>query len=193
MNCLNPRRRLIPLILCLLFLTFTSSGCGVLLGNVKTVDEKSENYRVEDLAQKNSDWHKLEPTQVGAKQPDTDPTRETDTTDLAFQSKKTASIISLNSACRQGQNLESLQETSHLLFLGISDVTQREETDLEIDHQRALQTTLQGILNSQPVKLRTVVLQKTGCTYDLMYVSRPEHFDSQLGDFTRFVSSLRLR
>jgi hypothetical protein len=187
------RTGLLIQLLALGVLTLSASGCGVLLGNIKPVDEKSETYRVLNLSESNPDWKKLEPVQISAKSPDGDPTRATDSTDLAYQSKQTASIISLNSACRPGDSTGSLRDVSQLLFLGLTDVVEREEKQLELEKLPALQTTVQGRLNQEPVKLRAVVLRKGTCVYDLMYVSRPEHFAAQENDFTRFVSSLRLK
>ena len=165
---------------------FLASGCGVLIGNVKPVEDKSNAYRVADLQVLKADWRKLESSlkEAGAAE---------DVSDVAFQSKTTSSIISLNSACRPGGDQRSLKEISRLLFLGLSQSSAPEEQTLEVERVPALQTTVEGRLNNEPVRLRTVVLRKGECVYDLMYVARPEQFDKQLGDFTHFVSSLRIR
>src|SRR5689334_22833806 len=79
----------------LIFAAMVFSSCSVLVGNVKPVDEKSENYGVADLSKENADWVRVE-GEKSAKSAETN----TEVADVAFQSKQTASIISLNSACR---------------------------------------------------------------------------------------------
>lgn len=157
------------------------SGCGILIGNAKTVAEKSESYRALNLSEQNPDWKRLESAP------------STDSSDLAYQSQRTAAIISLNSACRPASSKESLSEVSRLLFLGILDVSEREERETRVDEQPALETTVRGVLNQEPVKLRAVVVRKAECVYDLMLIARPETFSNHEADFGRFVSSLRLR
>ena len=172
-----------------------SSGCSTLIGNIKPVEDKSTRYKVIDLSLTNSEW-----TRLGARQEDPsgrntpETVEKTQTSDLSFQSKKTASIISLNSACRedQGDEEHSLKDFSRTLLLGISEIKTVDQKNLQIDQVAALETTVDGKLNSQPVKLRTVVLKDQDCLFDLMYVARPEHFLQNEDDFEKFISSLRL-
>jgi len=182
------RSILIPLII--LF----SSGCGILLGNVRPEDEKSASYGVTDLAKEAPTvWRKLDAASEGVNPKDTDAT-QTEVADVAYQNKKSSAIISLNSVCRtQPDEKNNLKEDAKLLFLGISEVTLREEMSTELQGAPALETTLQGKLNHEPVKLRAVVTRRKTCLYDLLYVSRPERFPENEADFGRFVSSLRLK
>jgi len=180
---------------CLLLIILSVPGCGLLVGNIRPVDEKAENYKVIDLGARNSDWIKLEPSQEEQKHASDTATSLTEISDLGFQSKKTASIISLNSACRPTlENQEQdLRGFTQLLLLGISEITLREEKNLTLSGTPALETTVQGKMNNEPVMLRTVVLKKQHCLYDLMFVSRPESFQTHESDFSAFVSSLQLR
>ncbi len=183
------------------FLLVVSSGCSVVVGNVKPLEEKSTEYGVMDLSHSNPDWKKLDPAKTAAqgesmKAQDMSPT---EVSDVAYQSATTASIISLDSACRQSldsqkktveQDLKSLTD---LLLLGITDVTLREERGMEIQKNPALETTIIGKLNGEPMQIRTVVMKRQNCVYDLVYMSRPSYFEKQLSDFSHFVASLRLR
>ena len=167
----------------------SSAGCGLLIGNVKPVDEKSDHYSFLDISKVDQEWKRINAITV-------DPGREdTDASDLAFQSKKTASIISVNSACRiQGQSAQQdLKELTRELLFGIADVTDRQEREIEIDRQKGLETTIQGRLNGEAVKLRAIVIRKSQCAYDLTYVSRPEHFAAQESVFSRFIEAFRMR
>lgn len=182
-----------------LILLVTSSGCSVVVGNVKPLEEKSTTYGVMDLNRSNSDWKKLDPTKTAAqnesvKVQDVSPT---EVSDVAYQSASTASIISLDSACRlsaeslnPGQDLRSITD---LLLLGITDVTYRAERGMEVQKTPALETTITGSLNGEVMQLRTVVLKRQNCVYDLVYMARPTHFESQLADFSHFVASLKLK
>src|SRR4051812_47677682 len=80
----------------------TISGCA-LIGNVKPVAEKSESYGVMDLSKENPEWVKLDTSETRSGENSSGGSQETETTevsDVAYQSKRNASIISLNSACR---------------------------------------------------------------------------------------------
>ena len=167
--------------------TFLSqTGCNLLVGNIKPVDEKSSTYSILDLSSLGPEWVK-----TGAKTESSD----SGVPDEVYQSQKTSSVISVNSVCKsyKPDQQQDLNELTHQLLLGISEITSREDKKLIIDRVPALQTTIQGKLNNETVLFRTVVLQKNNCIYDLIYVSKPDHFKINEGDFSKFVSSLRLR
>jgi hypothetical protein len=187
------------------------SGCStigaVLSPGIGPVDEKSHSYRVLDLSKDDSDWTKLDPKKVSGDDASSDES-STEISDLAFQSKSTASIITLNSNCRDGGAVDGratereLQDVSRLLLLGFTDITLREEAMLDIQGTSALQTTVKGLLPEDPSRdttkripmmLRAVVLKPKRCTYELVYISIPDHFHKKEEDFNRFVSSLLLK
>lgn len=175
------------LIIFLISLGISSSGCGVLIGNVKPVSEKSEDYSAMDLSQKRPKWKRL-PSAVS----DEEGTR---TSDASYQSTETASVISLNSSCRASllEDARDLRSFTDLLLLGISDVRDREERQLKLQKQDALQTTLTGKMNGQDIRLRAIVLREQDCVYDLMYVAKPKTFDVEAKEFSDFVDSFRLK
>lgn len=188
----NPTAKLASL--SLLLLSFT--GCGVLVGNVKPFDQKSEAYGVVDLSKNSPDWTRLDPKSIGNNPIGEDSgTTSTEVADVAYQSKSTASIISLDSACGAGSaNQErSLKSLTDTLLLGTSNVTLRDERPLRVEDTPALQTTIQGMIGGESVKLRTVVLKRQRCVYDLVYVARPDNFSLHESDFSHFVASLRLK
>lgn len=177
-------------------LALAGSSCSVVVGNIKPVDQKSENYGVMDLSQINRDWNKLDPVQAAAEEgPREREVSSTEVSDVAYQSKSTASIISLDSACRESNGLEGqdLQTLTNLLFLGMTDMTHREERGIEIQKTPALETTIQGKLNGEPMRFRTIVLRRDRCVYDLVYMARPKFFPRHEEDFARFVASLKLK
>ncbi len=194
--------RLQPFLLLILSLIFTvtQTGCGLLLGNVKPADEKSESYGVLDLSKtKPDEWMKLDPSKVAEPDGSESPNSTSEVSDAVYQSKKTAATISLNSACRPkpeksaSEQATDLRKVTNLLLLGLSNITLRGEQAITLQGRPALQTTLRGKLNSEDVMLRTVVTRKDSCTYDLVYLAPPEQFQTNLADFSQFVASLRLK
>jgi hypothetical protein len=176
----------------------TVSACSTLVGNVKPVDQKSTDYGVLDLARENpAVWKKLSEAQLQPKdaQIGTNKTAfSSEITDLAWQSQKTFGIISLNTSCREGRpTANDLKPYLRELLLGISDITEREESTRQVSGQEALQAIIAGKMAGESTKIKALVLAKENCIYDLMYISRPERFNAHDADFNRFVSSLRLR
>lgn len=174
-----------PGIFAIAALLIFSSSCSVLVGNIKPVAEHSETYQVKDLSE-SKEWLKL---------PSTSNDPDTASSDASYQSKQTASIISINSACRPSneENGRNLEYFTNLLLLGLTDITYKKEEQIQIASVPALETTIQGKLSNEITKMRTVVVKMGQCVYDLMYISRPQHFQKNEKDFTQFVQSLRIK
>ena len=194
----------------IVMMSFFLGGCSLFFGNIKPIDEKSSTYHIVDLSKEDPDWVRVD---SGLKTDSSSSKESTDSglSDVAYQSQTTSSVISINSACKSylntddnkednkndesktGQNGgKNLKELTRELLLGFSDTSLPEERTLTLDGTPALQTTLRGMLNQESVVIRTVVLQRENCVYDLMYVSRPKSFKTNEDVFSRFVSSLRL-
>jgi len=186
-------RSLLSLVIFASILVGTSTGCSTLVGSVKPVDEKSHRYQIAELSP--SQWRKLDPKLLLSSDiPDNPEAYSSEVSDVTYQSLKTAAIISLNSACREGRDeVENLEGIANELLLGMSDVTERKEEEIKISGHRALQTTVEGRLERRATRIRTVVLSSGACVYALMYISEPRKFGVHEADFTRFISSLRLR
>jgi len=179
----------------LIILLISQSACSLFFGNIKPIEEKSTAYGIQDLSVTNSDWVRLD-SKSHSESSDTKDHPQSGVSDMAFQSIKTASIISINSACRATNASESrqgLKELTRELLLGISEITMREETPLTLQNTPALRTTIKGRINDEEMMLQTVVLQRAKCVYDLMYVTRPDRFEANERDFSSFVASLRLK
>jgi hypothetical protein len=175
----------------------TFSACSTLVGSVKPVDEKSTAYGVANLAKDNPDvWVRLGDAELRPKdaQIGSDKAFSSEITDVAYQSKRTSAIISLNSSCRDGrETIPDVAPYLRELLLGMTDVSERTENSREIAGADARESTVAGNMAGQATKIRALVLAKSGCIYDLMYISRPGLFPVHENDFNRFVSSLRLR
>jgi hypothetical protein len=171
-------------------LSGTLSGCSVFFGNVK-VEEKSNAYGILDLSKKDPEWSPLESDTIH------DPTAMplSGVPDVSYQSNKTAAIISINSACKNypDDRKEDLSALTHELLMGISDILYFQEKPLVVNDIPALQTTIEGKLNQETMKLQTVVIRHGRCVYDLLYVTRPGKFNTDEETFSSFVSSLKFK
>ncbi len=165
-------------------------GCAVLVGNVKPVDQKSITYGVMDLSKEDPNWNSLLPVQTRSKG-----VTPSEVSDVAFQSKKTASTISLTSGCRAGNESPSkdLREFSQPLFSSLTKLRDRKENARLVQNVPALETTAHGVAEGQDLVIRTVVLRKKSCVYDLTLVSLARFFVAETEAFSKFVESLRLK
>lgn len=168
-------------------------GCAV-VGTVKPVDEKSASYGVVDLAKESPDWLRLD-----AAEPGDTTASDSAISDVAYQHRKDPSTISLNSSCRAGNEGKDLKDVARQLHLGFTDVTLRTEKPTELQGEPAIETTTQGKpmveghTLTQDMMLRTFVVRRGRCIYDLMYIARADQFSHHAEDFERFVASLKLR
>jgi len=174
------------------------SGCA-LFGTVKGVDEKASDQglkvQVLNLEKDNPQaWKKL--NAAGA----TDPESAGETPDVAFQSVKTSSTISLNSVCRQKSDngeypADDLEQVTETLFMGFQGLANKEQSVRQLTAMpevKALQTTAQGRIQKRDIKLSAVVFQKKNCTYDVVYLAPVKKFPEHQADFDRFLSELRI-
>ncbi|MGE0617058.1 MAG: hypothetical protein AB7P04_15615 [Bacteriovoracia bacterium] len=164
-----------------------SSGCSVLIGNVKPVAEHADGYTVAELPKQDANWAPIEQDPGAPSDPQV--------SDYAYQSKRTASIISLTTNCRK-RNVDepkNLQELTNLLYMGVANITDRNEKNLTIRGTPALETTLRGNLNNQDMMFRTVVMRRDTCIFDFMYIARPKHFPEEEKTFGEFIASLNFK
>lgn len=174
-------------------LAAAGSGCALIFGNVSPVEEKSDSYDILDLAGTSPDWVRIPPEQ----QSDATPGEPDDfATDIAYQSRLTASVITVNSACRPLYEKDpppDLREFTQSLLLGFTHLMRHNESEARISGALGLRTTVACRLNDQPMMLRTVVVRHRQCVFDLVFIARPEHFAKEEEAFERFVASLRFR
>ncbi len=173
------------------------SSCSLIIGSVKPVEEKSRTYGILDLSKTDPNWTRLEQQNSAGQKGSNSAGQESNISDIAFQSKKTASVISINTVCKSYENGQErnpdLKQLTMELLLGISNISLRNEENILVDNIPALKTTIQGWMNNEKVMLRTIVLKYSHCIYDLMYISRPERFAQEEENFSHFISSLHLR
>ena len=170
-----------------MLIAFTPA-CSLILGTDNSVDTKSHRYTVLRLdREKSQEWQRLQ-----TEDPDRPLSEEGD---MAFEHKKTGTIVSVNSVCGQTRET-SLEELSKYLLLGLNTRGPIETRELEVDSVKALESTVEAAMLSRrpgsqarqhPVRLKAVVLRKAACTYDLMYIARPDAFRKHLPVFETFL------
>lgn len=172
-------------------IVISSTGCSLFFGTVK-VDERSDRYSVMDLAKKDpTHWTKLE-REVGE--------NSAGSSDYTYQSKETGAIFSANSSCRgapesaersdKEQLLQALRAQNKLLMLGIARVRPKTERQITVADEIALESTIEGKMGDQSIQMRSVVLRKGRCQYDLIFIAHPSEFAKNEELFSEFVASL---
>lgn len=163
-------------LLLLMALSLLFSSCGLFFGS-NEVDTKSDDYKTYRLDREKAEtWKRLKGNDS-----------EQSKTDVAYENPRTGAIISLNSACGDTR-IEDLHQLTKGLLLGLAQDAPMNQTDIQVDGQPALQTSFETKNeNGTKVRGRVVVLRKEKCTYDLMYIVKPKHFDSLLPYFTKFL------
>ena len=176
----------------LTLLIFSLSRCSLFFGSIRPVEEKSTTYGILDLSKESSEWVRLDKNRPSdSEAPEHS---ESAASDIAFQSRKTAAIISLNSACKNFQaGDQNLKKLTQELLLGISQISFKEEKERTLQNSPALETTIQGVMSGEKMILQTLVIKNADCIYDLIYITRPDTFSENKHDFDRFISSLSLQ
>ncbi len=166
------------------------SSCSIFFGNIRSVEEKSTQYSVEDLSKGRFHWKKTNsPPEIEL----TDGPRP----DLVFESNQSAAVISLTSGCkgvtRTPQSEHNLAAYTRTLVMGIAELKFTEMKKFKIDQVDALWSSVSGTLNHAPVNLEIVVSQKDNCYYDLILVGPSPLSGSSLDDFRHFVSTFHFK
>lgn len=174
----------------------TITGCSVsklLVGQVSEVDEKSNSIQITPLESIDAAWKRVEIQDHNAV------ATSTAVPDRAWQSSKTASVISLNSACRQSNDeaqtyaeMEPKEITADILSAW-RDLDNKKERDLMVSGFPAFETTAEGFYFGQRRKFQTVIVKTPTCVYDLIFLAPPKSFAQDLVTFQKFRDKLVLK
>lgn len=165
---------------------FFLNGCSVLVGQVKPVEEKAKKVPYREVGLIDPNWKRLA-TPSSTHSVD-------DIPDAAWQSTKTAAIISLNSACRQTvDDHADLKEVTRLLLSQWDKLKIQNEQAVVLSGFSAWETEALGEYLKSERKFQTVVVKTPHCVYDLIYLSPLESFTQELSVFQRFRDNLNLK
>ncbi len=107
-------------------------------------------------------------------------------TDLAMQDTRSQAQIAVSASCpaREAGPLPAL--TRHLFF-GVRELKRVRQEPIQLDGVAGLDTEITGELGGVPVQVRSVVIRRGECLYDLLFVASPETFTDQSVDFDAFL------
>ncbi len=170
---------LIPVLACF-------CSCSVLVGQVKPLEEKFVNDPTPAHSLDSLGWRK-----IGSQDPSD---RSSELPDEAWQSSKTAAVISLNSVCRKGAGGErDVKKVTKVLLSQWDNLKIEQQSPLAMRSLPALQTTARGKYLGRDRKFQIVVVKSPTCIYDLIYLSPIESFEQELSAFVRFRDTLELK
>lgn len=169
------------------------SGCSVsklLVGQVDPVDQKSNSLVLTPVELIDADWTRIENSESST---------SNDLPDRAWQSTKTASVISLNSACRQ-KNAEvdgyagmNLKEINSDILSPWRKLENKKEREFTFSGYPAYETTAEGIYYQRKRKFQTLIVKTPTCVYDLIFLSPPDSFKQDLAVFQKFRDKLLIK
>jgi hypothetical protein len=181
----------------------------LIFGGDQRVDNQSHDYKVVRLDRESPhEWDILTPLSRPSKsapEAGEEVQHADDSGDIAFEHRESGAIISLNSVCREYRNA-SLEDLTENLLMGLNTTGEIQTKEIELDGTKALEAHVEASMSGrspgnqkpskkkgkptedhEPVRVRTVVMQKHGCTYDLMYVATPSAFEKLTPVFERFL------
>ncbi len=182
------------------------AGCATFIGSDRPVEVKSKSYQVADLSRLDADWKREpegDPEKISSSAASEDHSgAESALADRSWRSSRTGSMITLNTVCRPShaslsRSGATLRELSRQLFLGMGDIRLSEEKDIDLQGEPALVRTVEGSIQDNPGKVRTVRMRTVNllhgtCLFDIMLVATPSQFAADEGALQKLLDSLRL-
>ncbi|MFQ5804418.1 MAG: hypothetical protein ACE5JQ_16125 [Candidatus Methylomirabilales bacterium] len=109
-------------------------------------------------------------------------------TDLALRDTRSAASMAVAVSCPEKETGPLPSLVRHLYF-GLRQVKRLRQERIELDGALGLDTVITGSWDGTSVQIRSVVMRREGCLYDLLYVSPSNAFGSRSADFDGFVDS----
>ena len=166
------------------------SGCSVLLGNVRPVEETAPLSQ-----QKASEATLAAPwLQISQKKDSSNAPSSFSTPEMHFQNQETGSTLAFTSGCRKSyrKTQPSLRKIAQQLGSGLINIQKREQIDIEVQGIPALRNTVTGMASGKEVTIHNVIFTREACVYDLTLVSLRRHFESDRGAFEKVLATLPL-
>lgn len=160
------------------------NGCStgkLLVGSVDPVDQPSKSTHVNSLTTQYPNWIAVEPEQT-------------------WQNQKTASVISINSACRAEFDQLDWKEHAEASLSALSKNLLSQWRDLKVSSEKkmtisgfpALENSGEGSYLGQKRSFQTIVVRSKKCVYDLIFLAPPRDFSQDLPAFIYFRDNLTL-
>lgn len=112
-------------------------------------------------------------------------------TDQAWNSPGTGNVIAFYTECnsKSDLSLNDLQQESAGAMIDGRVLDQRE---FDYNGRTALRSIMTGKVESVPMKVEQVFLQKNSCNYILSYTAVEKHFDRERSHFEAFVNAFKV-
>lgn len=108
--------------------------------------------------------------------------------DLALEDTRSAARMAVAVNCPERETAPLPSLVRHLYF-GLRQVERLRQEQVVLDGAVGLDTVVRGSWEGTTVQIRSLVIRRTGCLYDLLYVAPPDAFAARSADFDRFVQS----
>ncbi|MFQ5848757.1 MAG: hypothetical protein ACE5IQ_13935 [Candidatus Methylomirabilales bacterium] len=102
--------------------------------------------------------------------------------DLALQDTRSQARMAVSAGC-PARETGSLSALVRHLFFGLRHVKQVRQEPILLDGVAGLETVIRGQWEGAPIQVRSVVIRRKGCLYDLLFVAPPETFGAHSADF----------
>lgn len=113
---------------------------------------------------------------------------ETRGTDLVLRDTRSAARMAVAARC-PAQETGPLPALVRHLHFGLRQVERLRQEEVVLDGAAGLDTIVTGSWEGASVQIRSVVIRRNGCLYDLLYVAPPDTFEVRSADFDAFLKS----
>ncbi|MCI0483494.1 MAG: hypothetical protein L0Y78_02805 [candidate division NC10 bacterium] len=107
--------------------------------------------------------------------------------DLALRNAGADASIAVSASCPEQETGPLPALARHVLF-GLRQVEWLRQEPIQLDGVAGLETVVRGRVEGAPVQVRSVVIRRRGCLYDLLFVAPPETFEARGADFEAFLA-----
>ncbi len=108
-------------------------------------------------------------------------------TDLALRDTRSQARMAVSATCPE-QETGPLPALVQHLFFGFRQVKRLRQERILLDGAVGLETVVRGRVEGTLIQVRSVVIRRKGCLYDLLFVAPPETFGTRSVDFDTFLS-----
>ena len=113
---------------------------------------------------------------------------ETRGADVVLRDTRSTARMAVAASC-PGEETGPLSSLVRHLFFGLRQVEELRQEQVVLDGAVGLDTMIRGSWEGATVQIRSVVIRRTGCLYDLLYVAPADTFEVHSADFDAFLKS----
>lgn len=108
--------------------------------------------------------------------------------DLTVEDSRSRARMAASARC-PARETGPLPALARHLFFGLRDMKRVRQEPILLDGVAGLDTEVTGEWEGVPVQVRSVVIRRGACLYDLLFIAPPETFEVQGADFEAFLNS----